>query len=87
MVAEPGNGGGRELRGVAVRRLDVTGAAGEAGGAAGPPGPVSAGDEGLPPLLFVPGLGHGAWAFAEHWLGHAASRGFPAYAVTPRAGR
>ncbi|MCA2212459.1 alpha/beta hydrolase [Jidongwangia harbinensis] len=34
-----------------------------------------------PPLLFVPGLGHGPWAFAEHWLGHAAARGFPAYAV------
>src|SRR3954470_2823591 len=42
-------------------------------------------DEGRPPLLFVPGLGHGAWAFAEHWLGHAASRGFPAYSVSPRA--
>jgi pimeloyl-ACP methyl ester carboxylesterase len=41
-------------------------------------------DEGQPPLLFVPGLGHGAWAFAEHWLGHAASRGFPAQAVSPR---
>ncbi|WP_229073800.1 alpha/beta hydrolase [Actinoplanes sp. DH11] len=39
-----------------------------------------------PPLLFVPGLGHGAWAFAEHWLGHAAGRGFPAYAVSPRPG-
>ena len=41
-------------------------------------------DTGLPPLLFVPGLGHGAWAFAEHWLGHAAARGYPAYALTPR---
>ena len=38
-----------------------------------------------PPVLFVPGLGHGAWAFAEHWLGHTASRGFAAYAVSPRA--
>ena len=38
-----------------------------------------------PPVLFVPGLGHGAWAFAEHWLGHTASRGFAAYALTPRA--
>jgi pimeloyl-ACP methyl ester carboxylesterase len=37
-----------------------------------------------PPVLFVPGLGHGAWAFAEHWLGHTASRGFPAYSVSPR---
>jgi pimeloyl-ACP methyl ester carboxylesterase len=38
-------------------------------------------DESLPPVLFVPGLGHGPWAFAEHWLGHTASRGFPAYAL------
>jgi pimeloyl-ACP methyl ester carboxylesterase len=36
------------------------------------------------PVLFVPGLGHGAWAFAEHWLGHTAGRGFPAHALTPR---
>jgi pimeloyl-ACP methyl ester carboxylesterase len=43
-------------------------------------------DAGRPPLLFVPGLGHGAWAFAEHWLAHAAGRGFPAYAVDPRPG-
>ncbi|MFI5491978.1 alpha/beta hydrolase [Actinoplanes sp. NPDC051859] len=41
-------------------------------------------DEGRPPLLFVPGLGHGAWAFREHWLGHVAERGFPAYALSPR---
>ncbi|MFI7523624.1 alpha/beta hydrolase [Micromonospora globbae] len=41
-------------------------------------------DEGRPPLLFVPGFGHGAWAFAEHWLGHAASRGFPAHALSLR---
>ncbi|MFF5292520.1 alpha/beta hydrolase [Paractinoplanes globisporus] len=39
-----------------------------------------------PPLLFIPGPGRGAWAFAEHWLGHAANRGFPAYALTPREG-
>jgi pimeloyl-ACP methyl ester carboxylesterase len=37
-----------------------------------------------PPVLFVPGYGHGAWAFAEHWLEHAASRGFPAYSVSLR---
>jgi pimeloyl-ACP methyl ester carboxylesterase len=42
------------------------------------------GDEGLPPVLFVPGFGHGAWVFAEHWLGHAADRGFPAYAMSLR---
>src|SRR4051794_36865467 len=41
--------------------------------------------EDLPPVLFVPGIGHGAWAFAEHWLAHTPSRGFPAYAVSPRA--
>lgn len=44
------------------------------------------GESGQPPLLFVPGPGHGAWAFAERWLGHAANRGFPAHAVTPREG-
>ncbi|MEV4282858.1 alpha/beta hydrolase [Actinoplanes xinjiangensis] len=43
-------------------------------------------DQDRPPLLFVPGLGHGAWAFAEHWLAHAAGRGFPAHAVSPRPG-
>jgi pimeloyl-ACP methyl ester carboxylesterase len=41
-------------------------------------------DEGRPPLLFVPGLGHGAWLFAEHWLEHVAGRGFPAHALSLR---
>jgi pimeloyl-ACP methyl ester carboxylesterase len=41
-------------------------------------------DEGRPPVLFVPGFGHGAWAYAEHWLEHTASRGFPAYALSLR---
>lgn len=41
-------------------------------------------DEGKPPMLFVPGFGHGAWAFAEHWLEHAAARGFPAHAMSLR---
>jgi pimeloyl-ACP methyl ester carboxylesterase len=41
-------------------------------------------DEGKPPLLFVPGFGHGAWAFAEHWLEHGASRGFSAHALSLR---
>jgi pimeloyl-ACP methyl ester carboxylesterase len=41
-------------------------------------------DEGRPPVLFVPGFGHGAWAFAEHWLEHAAGRGFPSYAMSLR---
>ncbi|HEX5205437.1 MAG TPA: alpha/beta hydrolase [Actinoplanes sp.] len=44
------------------------------------------GDTEQPPLLFVPGPGQGAWAFAERWLGHAANRGFPAHALTPREG-
>src|SRR4051794_1124468 len=41
-------------------------------------------DEDRPPVLFVAGLCHGAWAFAEHWLDHTAARGFAAYAVSPR---
>ncbi|MFV2019489.1 alpha/beta hydrolase [Micromonospora sp. LOL_023] len=41
-------------------------------------------DDGKPPVLFVPGFGHGAWVFAEHWLERAADRGFPAYAVSLR---
>jgi pimeloyl-ACP methyl ester carboxylesterase len=40
---------------------------------------------GKPPLLFVPGLGHGSWVWTS-WLTQAAGRGFPAYAVTPRPG-
>jgi len=62
-----------------VRREVLTVAPGTAG-SAGSAG--SAGDE--PPVLFVPGFGHGAWAFAEHWLEHTAGRGFPAYAMSPR---
>lgn len=41
-------------------------------------------DEGRPPVLFVPGFGHAAWVFAEHWLEHTASRGYPAYAMSLR---
>lgn len=41
-------------------------------------------DTGRPPLLFVHGLGHGAWCFAEHWLPAAADAGYPAYAVSLR---
>jgi pimeloyl-ACP methyl ester carboxylesterase len=43
-------------------------------------------DDGLPPVLFVPGPAFPAAVFAEHWLGHAASRGFPAHALTARRG-
>jgi pimeloyl-ACP methyl ester carboxylesterase len=41
-------------------------------------------DENKPPVLFVPGFGHGAWVFAEHWLEHTAQRGFPAFAMSLR---
>ena len=40
-------------------------------------------DTGKPPLLFVHGLGHGAWCW-EHWLDAAAAAGYPAYAVSLR---
>jgi pimeloyl-ACP methyl ester carboxylesterase len=40
--------------------------------------------EGGQPVLFVPGYGHGAWAYAEHWLGHAAARGFDSYTMSLR---
>ncbi|HLU45508.1 MAG TPA: alpha/beta fold hydrolase [Natronosporangium sp.] len=43
-----------------------------------------ASDQQRPPLLMVPGFGAGAWVFAEHWLHHAADRGFPAYAMSLR---
>jgi pimeloyl-ACP methyl ester carboxylesterase len=35
-------------------------------------------------VLFVPGFGHGAWVYAEHWLEHTASRGYPAHAMSLR---
>jgi pimeloyl-ACP methyl ester carboxylesterase len=38
----------------------------------------------MPPVLLVPGLGHGAWEYAEHWLDHIAQRGFPGYAMSLR---
>ena len=40
-------------------------------------------DEGRAPVLFVHGLGHGAWCW-EHWQGAAAAAGYPAYAVSLR---
>jgi pimeloyl-ACP methyl ester carboxylesterase len=40
-------------------------------------------DTGRPPLLFVHGLGHGAWCW-EHWMQGAADAGYPAYAVSLR---
>jgi pimeloyl-ACP methyl ester carboxylesterase len=40
-------------------------------------------DDGRPPLLFVHGLGHGAWCW-EHWLAAAARAGWPAYALSLR---
>jgi pimeloyl-ACP methyl ester carboxylesterase len=41
-------------------------------------------DDGRPPLLFVHGLGHGAWCWDEHWMPAAAERGWPCYAVSLR---
>ncbi len=40
--------------------------------------------EDRPPVLFVPGFGHGAWAYEEHWLERTAARGFPAHAMSLR---
>lgn len=37
-----------------------------------------------PPLLFVHGLGHGAWCFAENWQQAAAERGYSSYAMSLR---
>lgn len=37
-----------------------------------------------PPVLFVAGYNHGAWAFGERWLEHTANRGYPAYAMSLR---
>lgn len=42
-----------------------------------------AADDGRVPLLFVHGLGHGAWCW-ERWLDAAAEAGHPAYAVSLR---
>jgi pimeloyl-ACP methyl ester carboxylesterase len=42
-----------------------------------------AADEGRVPLLFVHGLGHGAWCW-EHWQAAAAEAGHPTYAVSLR---
>ncbi len=42
------------------------------------------GADGRPPLLFVPGPAHAAWAFAEHWLPRAAERGYAAHALSLR---
>ena len=37
-----------------------------------------------PPLLFLHGLGHGAWCYAQHWQGAAAERGYSSYAMSYR---
>ena len=37
-----------------------------------------------PPLLFVHGAAHGAWCWADHFLGFLADRGFDAYALSLR---
>jgi pimeloyl-ACP methyl ester carboxylesterase len=41
-------------------------------------------DSSRPPLLLVPGFGAGAWVYAEHWLDHAAGRGFRVHAMSVR---
>jgi pimeloyl-ACP methyl ester carboxylesterase len=52
--------------------------------AGGPGGAGGAGGRQRPPLLLVPGFGCGAWVYAEHWLDHAAERGFRTYAMSLR---
>jgi pimeloyl-ACP methyl ester carboxylesterase len=42
------------------------------------------GDGSRPPLLFVHGLSHGAWCWAEHWMPAAAERGWESYALSLR---
>ena len=42
------------------------------------------GDADRPPLLFVHGTGHGAWAWDEHFLEFFAAHGFDAYALSLR---
>jgi pimeloyl-ACP methyl ester carboxylesterase len=37
-----------------------------------------------PPLLFIHGLAHGAWCFAERWVDAAVAAGYPAYAMSLR---
>jgi pimeloyl-ACP methyl ester carboxylesterase len=37
-----------------------------------------------PPVLFIHGVAHGAWCFAEHWLAETAAAGYPAYALSLR---
>jgi pimeloyl-ACP methyl ester carboxylesterase len=37
-----------------------------------------------PPLLFLHGLGHGAWCYAEHWQQAAAERGYSNWAMSYR---
>ena len=44
----------------------------------------SPGASGQPPLLFVHGVAHGAWCWAEHYLDFFAERGFDAYALSLR---
>ena len=53
---------------------------------AGMPGGITGEDTGTgsPPVLLVPGLGHAAWLFSEHWLDQIAARGFLANAMSLR---
>jgi len=49
------------------------------------PTPSDAGPSDRPPLLFVHGLQHGAWCWAESWLPRAAAAGWSAHALSLRA--
>jgi pimeloyl-ACP methyl ester carboxylesterase len=46
--------------------------------------PAIDGNGSRPPLLFVHGLSHGAWCWAEHWMPAAAERGWESYALSLR---
>jgi pimeloyl-ACP methyl ester carboxylesterase len=41
-------------------------------------------DAGRTPLLFVPGMQHGAWCWDVHFLEYFARHGYPSYAVSLR---
>ena len=45
---------------------------------------VPAAENGHTPLLFVPGMQHGAWCWDVHFLEYFAGHGYPSYAVSLR---
>jgi pimeloyl-ACP methyl ester carboxylesterase len=46
--------------------------------------PTVARGDNKPPLLFLHGLAHAAWCYAEHWQDAAAERGYSSYAMSLR---